>query len=64
MSKPLLGETIIVYLAVSKVAVSALLIRLEANTKLPVFYVSRALLDPETRYPNTKKIAVALIIVA
>ena len=55
---------LVLYLAVSEAAVSAVLIRLEGNTELPFFYISRALLDPETRYPNTEKIALALIVVA
>ena len=55
LSKPLEGETFIVYLVVSEATVSAILIRVEANTELSIFYVSRALLDPETRYPNTEK---------
>ncbi|KAL5551045.1 hypothetical protein UlMin_001221 [Ulmus minor] len=52
LSKPMQGETLILYLAVSEAAVSSVLIRLENNVQLPVFYVSRALLDPETRYPE------------
>ena len=46
LSKPLQGETLILYLAVSEAAVSSVLIRLEDKVELPVFYVSRALLDP------------------
>ncbi|KAL5569244.1 hypothetical protein UlMin_025819 [Ulmus minor] len=41
-----------------------MLIRLEDKVELPVFYVSRALLDPETKYPKAEKIALALITVA
>ncbi|KAL5583578.1 hypothetical protein UlMin_016020 [Ulmus minor] len=52
LSKPMQGETLILYLAVSEAAVSSVSIRLENNVELPVFYVSRALLDPETRYPE------------
>ena len=64
LSKPLQGETLVLYLAVSEAAVSAVLIILEDNVELPVFYISRALLDLETRYPDTKKIALALIVAA
>ncbi|KAL5567548.1 hypothetical protein UlMin_024123 [Ulmus minor] len=58
------GETLILYLAVSEAAVSSVLIRLENNVELPVFYVSRALLDPETRYPEAEKVALALVTAA
>ena len=44
--KPLQGEILVLYLVVSEAAVSAVLIGLEGNVELPVFYVSRALLDP------------------
>ena len=62
--KPLQGETLIIYLVVLEAAVSAILIRLEANVELPVLYVSRALLDLETRYLDMKKIAMALVVAA
>ena len=54
----------IVYLAVSEAAISVVLIKMEASTKMPIFYVSQALLDLETRYPDTKKITLALVVVA
>ena len=46
LSKPLQGETLVLYLAVSEAAVSTVLIRLKGNVELPVFYVNRTLLDP------------------
>ncbi|KAL5561881.1 hypothetical protein UlMin_031628 [Ulmus minor] len=58
------GETLILYLAVSEAAVSSVLIRLENKVELPVFYVSRALLDPETRYPEAEMVALALMMAA
>ena len=64
LSKPLQGETLILYLAMSDATVSSMLIRLEDKVELPVFYVSHALLDPETRYLEAEKIALALITAA
>ena len=64
LSKPLQGENLVLYLVVSKAAMSAVLIRLEGNVELLAFYVNCALLDPEIRYPDTEKIALALIVVA
>ena len=60
LSKPIEGKFLSLYLAISEVAVSAILIRLEEDLDLPVFYISRALLDLEIRYPDTKKISLAL----
>ena len=52
------------YLAMSEAAISAALVREEEGKELPVFYVSKALIDPETRYPDTEKIALALVVAA
>ena len=64
LSKPLLGEVLLLYLVVSKHAVSAVLVRKEGNKKLPIYYVSKALLDAETRYTHLEKLSLALIIAA
>ena len=45
MSKPLLGEVLLLYLAVSEHTVSAVLVREEGNKQLPIYYVRKALLD-------------------
>ena len=52
------------YLAVSEAVVNATLVREEEGKELPVFYVSKGLIDPETRYPDTEKIALALVVIA
>ena len=52
------------YLAVSEVDMSAALVREEEGKELLVFYVSKALINSETRYPDTEKIALALVVVA
>ncbi|KAL5579076.1 hypothetical protein UlMin_011518 [Ulmus minor] len=49
LSKPVQGEVLSLYLAVSEAAVSSALVREEQGTELPVFYISKALIDPETR---------------
>ena len=48
LSKPLDGETLLLYLAVSVHAVSAVLVREEGNKSLPVFYVGKSLFDAKT----------------
>ena len=50
LSKPKDNETLLMYLAVSNTAVSAVLVREENDRQYPVYYVSKALLDSETRY--------------
>ncbi|XP_034197876.1 uncharacterized protein LOC117613376 [Prunus dulcis] len=60
LSKPVPGEDLFVYLAVSNSAISSALIREELGAQHPVFYTSKALLDAETRYPKLEKLILAL----
>ncbi|CAA7047599.1 unnamed protein product, partial [Microthlaspi erraticum] len=64
LSKPKDGEVLLLYLAVSDHAVSAVLVREEENKQYPVYYVSKSLLDAETRYSQLEKLALALITAA
>ena len=58
------GQNLLMYLAVSKVAINGVLMRLEKEKELPVYCVSKMLLDPKTCYNSVKKICLALIMVA
>ncbi|KAK0573106.1 hypothetical protein LWI29_003140 [Acer saccharum] len=64
LSKPKDNETLFVYLAVSDTSVSAILVREEENNQHPVYYVSKTLLDAETRYSRLEKLALALVVAA
>ncbi|KAM2224767.1 hypothetical protein ACFXTH_018841 [Malus domestica] len=64
LSKPEVGDTLIIYLSISASAVSFVLIRNDGNVKRPVYYASNALQDAETRYSNIKKLALALVMSA
>ncbi|KAK0599856.1 hypothetical protein LWI29_009234 [Acer saccharum] len=64
LSKPVAGETLYLYLSVTEVTTSSVLIRLEEGVQRPVYYTSKALLPVETRYSPTEKIALALITTA
>ncbi|KAK1577423.1 hypothetical protein Q3G72_021637 [Acer saccharum] len=64
LSKPVVGETLYLYLSVTKVATSSVLIRLKEGVQRPVYYTSKALLPVETRYSPAEKIALALITAA
>ncbi|KAK3001139.1 hypothetical protein RJ639_021972 [Escallonia herrerae] len=57
--KPITGEDLFLYLLVSEVAVSAVLIREEQDKQKPIYYVSKVLQDVETRYPRIDKMAPA-----
>lgn len=45
-------EYLYLYLVVSNYAVSATLIQKDSRDQKPLYYVSKALLKPETRYPQ------------
>ncbi|KAK0607684.1 hypothetical protein LWI29_018587 [Acer saccharum] len=64
LSKPKDNETLFIYLAVSDTAVSAVLVREEDSNQHPVYYVSKTLLDAETRYSRLEKLALALMMAA
>lgn len=53
-----LGEYLYLYLTVSDVAVSSVLIK-DEHGQIPVYYTSRALHGAELRYPPLKKLAFA-----
>ncbi|KAM1949442.1 hypothetical protein ACFX15_009497 [Malus domestica] len=64
LSKPEVGDTLIIYLSVSASAVSSVLIRNDGNVERPVYYASKTLQDAETRYSNIEKLALALVMSA
>ncbi|KAK3017843.1 hypothetical protein RJ639_003353 [Escallonia herrerae] len=61
LSKPFPGEDLFLYLSVTEVAVSAILVREGDGVQKPIYYVSKVLQDIETRYPKIDRIALALI---
>ena len=62
LSKPVKGEPLFLYLAVSEHTISGALIREEERVQWPVYYISKRLIDVETRYPKMEKLALALVI--
>ena len=54
-------EDLFLYLVVSEVVVSVVLVRKENRKQKPVFYTSKMLLDAETRYNDLEKIVLALV---
>ncbi|KAK3040487.1 hypothetical protein RJ639_028772 [Escallonia herrerae] len=64
LSKLLPREHLFLYLSVTEVAASGVLVREEDGVQKPIYYVSKVLQDVETRYSKIDKIALALIILA
>ena len=62
LSKPIEGEKLYLYLVVSEEAVSATLVKEEEKVQWPIYYVSKRLLDAETRYPELEKLVLALMV--
>ena len=61
LAKPVEGEPLFLYIAVSTTAVSGVLIREECGEQKPIFYISKTLLDAESRYPLMEKLACAVV---
>ncbi|GAA0157633.1 hypothetical protein LIER_14861 [Lithospermum erythrorhizon] len=55
LSRPELGEILLLYLTISDVAVSNVLIREEEGAQRPIYYVSHVLRGAEERYPVIDK---------
>ena len=52
LSKLVEGEPFYIYLVVTKYAISRALVREEEKVQWPVYYISKRLIDTETRYPE------------
>ena len=64
LTKPDLSLPLIVYIAASTNAVSSALVQERDNTQQPIYFTSRILQDPETRYQMVEKVALAIITAA
>ncbi|CAA7031555.1 unnamed protein product [Microthlaspi erraticum] len=64
LAKPVEGEPLYLYIAVSPAAVSGVFVLEELNEQRPIFYVSKSLIDAETRYPAMEKLALAIVMSA
>ncbi|KAJ9543906.1 hypothetical protein OSB04_023613 [Centaurea solstitialis] len=64
LTKPIEGESLQLYLAVSKNATSAVLVREEDQQQRPIYYVSNSFLDAETRYTSMEKLLLGLMTAA
>ncbi|XP_013594822.1 uncharacterized protein LOC106378082 [Brassica napus] len=55
------GDVLSLYVAVSQAAVSSVLIKEDRGEQKPIFYTSRRMTGPETRYPTLEKMALAVV---
>ena len=61
LAKPAIGEPLYLYVAVSHAGISGVLVREDRGDQKPVFYISKSLVDAETRYPAMEKLALAIV---
>ncbi|XP_072071992.1 uncharacterized protein [Arachis hypogaea] len=61
LGKPVVGEPLYLYLAVTEEALAAVLVRKEAKAQQPIYFVSKALQGAELRYSKLEKLALALL---
>lgn len=61
MSSLELGKDPYMYLAVSELTISTVLIKVQDSVQRLVYYVSKTLVDSETRYLSLEKKALALV---
>ncbi|XP_076924610.1 uncharacterized protein LOC143587105 [Bidens hawaiensis] len=64
LTAPYAGEPLTMYLSASYVAIGAVLLTDRKNVQTPIYYVSRTLSDPETRYSMLEKLVLALVYAA
>lgn len=55
------GEGLLIYLVTSDMAVSVVLVRINKGTQSPVYYLSKTLVNAETRYLYLENLALALV---
>ena len=61
IASPLEGEILVLYLAISEHAVSAILVVERVSEQIPMYYVSHALAGAEVNYPLIEKFPYALV---
>ncbi|CAL8169972.1 unnamed protein product [Prunus armeniaca] len=61
LTNPKQGEPLYLYMAVTKIVVSVVLLREENSIQQPIFYMSKSLIEAEKRYPVAEKLVLALM---
>lgn len=61
LAKIIPGEKLFLYLVASEIALSSVLVRVDCQTHLPIYYVSQAFNVTEQCYTPLEKLAYALV---
>nr|KYP31646.1 Retrovirus-related Pol polyprotein from transposon 17.6 [Cajanus cajan] len=61
LTRPDPSHPLEVYLVVSEEAISSVLVQEKEGSQIPIYFVSRLLQDPETRYQLIEKVALGLV---
>ncbi|KAI3798457.1 hypothetical protein L1987_33734 [Smallanthus sonchifolius] len=61
LTAPVPQENLTMYLSAGTAAVSAVLMTERGNVQTPIYFISRALKDPETRYSPMEKLVLSLV---
>ena len=64
LTKPNLGEDLLVYFSASDQAISSILVKEEGHEQRPIYFVSKILRGAETRYQKIEKVALAIVTMA
>lgn len=64
LTKPIERETLYLYIDVGENSISSLLIKEESSIQKPVYFVSKVLQGPETKYTRIKKASLAVMTTA
>ncbi|GKC47717.1 reverse transcriptase domain-containing protein [Tanacetum coccineum] len=64
VTAPIKGETLVMYLVVSKESISAFLLTERGKKQIPIYFISQALKGAEMEYPEREKLTLALVYAA
>lgn len=64
LSKPVEGEPLYIYLAATAEAMSSILVWIQGNDYMPIYYLSKALVGAKARFVKIEKLAFALVYTA
>lgn len=64
LAKPVEGEPLYLYIVVSPASLSGVLVWEEQNEQKPIYYMSKTLLDAETRYQAMEKLVLVVVLSA
>ncbi|XP_071699333.1 uncharacterized protein [Rutidosis leptorrhynchoides] len=64
LTAPIAGETLILYIAVSREAISSVIVAERGDAQMPIYFISKALSGSELNYRPIEKLVYALVVTA